>query len=46
MRAFEVLGLGRDQVDRKNRVAVLVDSKNGDRRVVPLPLTQVTRSVS
>lgn len=37
MRASEVLGLDRDHVDMKNRAAVLVDSKNGDRRVVPLP---------
>lgn len=37
MRASEVLGLDRDRVDVKNRAVVLVDTKNGDRRVVPLP---------
>lgn len=37
MRASEVLGLDRDHVDMKNRAVVLVDTKNGDRRVVPLP---------
>jgi integrase len=37
MRASEVLGLDRDHVNMKNRAVVLVDTKNGDRRVVPLP---------
>lgn len=41
MRASEVLGLDRDRVDMKNRVVVLVDTKNGERRVVPLPLEVV-----
>jgi len=37
MRASEVLGLDRDQLDIKNAVVKLKDSKNGDRRLVPLP---------
>src|SRR5262245_14737894 len=37
MRASEILGLTREAIDMKNRVVVLGDTKNGDRRVVPLP---------
>ena len=37
MRASEVLGLDRDHVDLKRTVAMLPDTKNGDRRLVPLP---------
>ena len=37
MRASEVLGLDRDHVDMKNQVAKLVDTKNGDCRLVSLP---------
>ena len=37
MRASEVLGLDRDQVDLKNAVVKLKDAKNGDRRLVLLP---------
>jgi integrase len=37
MRASEVLGLDREAIDTKNRVVVLGDTKNGDRRIVPLP---------
>jgi len=37
MRASEVLGLDRDQLDLKNTRVKLKDSKNGDRRLVPLP---------
>jgi integrase len=41
MHASEVLGLDRDQVDVKNHVARLVDTKNGDYRIVPLPPTVI-----
>lgn len=37
MRASEVLGLDRDHVNLKQAVAILPDTKNHDRRVVPLP---------
>jgi integrase len=37
MRASEVLGLDRDHVDLKQGVAILPDTKNHDRRIVPLP---------
>jgi integrase len=37
MRASEVLGLDRDRVNVKDRVVILLDTKNGDRRIVPLP---------
>ena len=37
MRASEVLVLDRDQLDIKNAMVKLKDSKNGDRRLVPLP---------
>ena len=37
IRASEVLGLDRDHVDMKNHAVVLIDTKSGDRRVVPLP---------
>lgn len=37
MRASEVLTLDRDHTDLKQAVAVLPDTKNHDRRVVPLP---------
>ena len=37
MRASEVLSLEREQVDLKRKVAILPDTKNGDRRIVPLP---------
>ena len=37
MRASEVLNLDRDHLDLKRAVAVLPDTKNGDRRLVPLP---------
>jgi len=36
MRASEVLSLTREQVDVKGKVVILPDTKNGDRRVVPL----------
>jgi integrase len=42
MRASEVLGLDRDQLDIKNAVVKLNDSKNGDRRLVPLPPQVIT----
>jgi len=41
MRATEVLGLDRDHVNLKQGVAVLEDTKNHDRRVIPLPLPVV-----
>jgi len=37
MRASEILGLEREQMDLKQAVVVLPDTKNGDRRAVPLP---------
>jgi len=37
MRASEVPSLEREQVDLKRKVAILPDTKNGDRRIVPLP---------
>ncbi|HEV8713298.1 MAG TPA: site-specific integrase [Candidatus Binatia bacterium] len=37
MRASEVLSLDREQVELKRKVAILPDTKNGDRRIVPLP---------
>jgi integrase len=37
MRASEVLDLDREHVDLKRHVAILSDTKNGDRRIVPLP---------
>lgn len=37
MRASEVLSLDRDHVDLKRGVVTLADTKNGDKRVVPLP---------
>lgn len=37
MRATEVLTLDRDHTDLKRGVVTLVDAKNGDRRLVPLP---------
>lgn len=37
MRASEVLDLDRDHVNLKQSVAILPDTKNHDRRVVPLP---------
>jgi integrase len=37
MRASEVLGLERERVNMKDGVAILLDTKNGDRRIVPLP---------
>jgi integrase len=37
MQASEVLNLDREQIDLKNAVVKLKDSKNGDRRLVPLP---------
>jgi Phage integrase family len=36
-RASAVLGLDRDHLDMKNNLAILRDTKNGDRRIVPLP---------
>ena len=42
MRASEVLSLEREQVDLKRKVAILPDTKNGDRRIVPLPDEVVT----
>ncbi|PIV87803.1 MAG: hypothetical protein COW48_09550, partial [Hydrogenophilales bacterium CG17_big_fil_post_rev_8_21_14_2_50_63_12] len=36
MRQGEILGLRWEDVDLKTRVAVLHDTKNGERRVVPL----------
>jgi integrase len=37
MRASEILGLDRNSVNMKDRVVILTDTKNGDRRIVPLP---------
>jgi integrase len=37
MRATEVLTIDRDHTDLKRGVVTLVDTKNGDRRLVPLP---------
>jgi integrase len=37
MRATEALTLNRDHTDLKHGVATLVDTKNGDRCLVPLP---------
>jgi len=37
MRASEVLGLERERVNVKDGVAILLDTKNSDRRIVPLP---------
>lgn len=37
VRAFEVLSLDRDHVNLTQAVAILPDTKNHDRRVVPLP---------
>jgi integrase len=37
MRASEVLSLDREQVDLKRKAAILPDTKNGDRRIVPPP---------
>lgn len=42
MRASEVLGLDRDSLDLKHAVVKLADTKNGDRRVLPLPPQVVT----
>src|SRR6185295_5054457 len=42
MRATEVLTLDRDHTDLKRGVVTLVDTKNGDRRLVPLPSDVVT----
>jgi integrase len=42
MRASEVLSLDREQVDLKRQVVILPDTKNGDRRIVPLPPEVVT----
>ena len=36
MRAGEILSLKRETVDYERRVATLIDTKNGDRREVPL----------
>jgi len=36
MRASEVLGLDREQLDCRNAVTKLKDTKNGDRRIFPL----------
>lgn len=41
MRASEVLGLDRDHVNLAQRTAILTDTKNGERRVVSLPLSVV-----
>ena len=37
MRATEVLTVDRDHTDLKHGMVTLVDTKNGDRRLVPLP---------
>jgi integrase len=42
MRASEILSLDRDRTDLKNAVVTLVDTKNGDRRTIPLPPEIVT----
>jgi len=42
MRASEVLSLDREQVDLKRKVAILPETKNRDRRIVPLPEEVVT----
>lgn len=42
MRATEVLTLDREHTNLKHGVATLVDTKNGDRRLVPLPSDVVT----
>src|SRR5262249_29110024 len=41
MRASEVLSLDRDHVNLKDKVAILAETKNGERRIVPLPLPVV-----
>jgi integrase len=41
MRATEVLTIDRDHTDPKRGVVTLVDTKNGDRRLVPLPSDMV-----
>jgi integrase len=42
MRATEVLTSDRDHTDLKRGTATLMDTKNGDRRLVPLPSEVVT----
>jgi integrase len=46
MRASEVLGLDREQIDVKNTVIKLKDSKKSERRILPLPVQDVPRQVS
>ena len=45
MRASEVLGLDREQIDVKNTVMKLKDSKKSERRTIPLPVQDVPRQV-
>ena len=45
MRASEILGLDREQIDVKNTVMKLKDSKKSERRAIPLPVQDVPRQV-